>query len=237
MLSSEPYSKGKLAEILFTVALSFKLPPEADAVIRSVAYVIRDRAEEELVGSLSEELIDKITDKINNPIDKLLDSITSAKNFLDATSQQQANELISLQESVKQQIDVAKTLAETSEKLNIVSSSRSLNDSAWPPLSATNPGTSQAVHPSSLLHSHNPTPNNPQILQRVSLASKQLLIEYGPLEGNEVPRNKSIEAQRELRQTFNNWVDSCTITPDGETPPSHLVPSAVSQSLTGQHCC
>jgi hypothetical protein len=187
MLSSEPYSKSKLAEILFSVVLSFKLPPEADMAIRSVAYVVRDRAEEEFAGSLSEKLIDKFADKINTPIDKLLNSITSAKNFLDATSQQQANELISLQESVKQQNDVAKSLAETLEKLSNTSSSRSLNDSAWPPLSAMNPVTSQAVHPSSLLHSHNPASTNPQILQRVSLASKQLLIEYGPLEENEEP--------------------------------------------------
>jgi uncharacterized protein (DUF2267 family) len=57
MLTSEPYLKNKLAEILFSVALSFKLPPNADTAIRSVAYVVHDQAEEETVSSLSEELI------------------------------------------------------------------------------------------------------------------------------------------------------------------------------------
>ena len=219
LLSSESYSKTKLAEILFSVALTFKLPPEADTAIRSVAYIIRDRAEEELADSLSVKIIDKIADKVNQPINKLLDSVTSAKNFLDATSQQQATELISLQESTKQHNDIVKVLAETTDKLNQTSASRSFNDSAWPLLSATNPSTTQAVHPASLLHSHNSASNNPQILQRVSLASKQLLIEYGPLEENEEPRNKSIEEQRELRQTFNVWIDNCTLTPEGEAPP------------------
>ena len=35
LLSSESYSKGKLVEILFSVVLSFKLPPEAETAIRS----------------------------------------------------------------------------------------------------------------------------------------------------------------------------------------------------------
>src|SRR6202040_2593913 len=95
MLSSEPYSKNKLTEILFSVVLSFNLPSEADAAIHLAAYVIRDRAEEEVTDSLSGKLISKINDKINEPIDKLLDSVTTVKNFLDATSQQQATELIS----------------------------------------------------------------------------------------------------------------------------------------------
>ena len=219
MLTSKSYSKNKLAEILFSVALSFKLPPDADTAIRSVAYIVRDRAEEETASSLSEGLINKIANRINEPIDKLLNSVTSAKKFLDATSQQQATELISLQESVKQHNDLTKSIAESSEKLNQASTSHSLANSVWPPLSATTPMSSQSIHPASLLHPHNSAHANPQIHQRVSLASKQLLIEYGPLEENEEPRNKSIEEQRELRQTFNNWIDNCTPTPDGEEPP------------------
>jgi hypothetical protein len=219
LLSSESYSKNKLAEILFSVALSFKLPSEADAAIRSAAYIIRDRAEDELADVLSEKLIDKFTDKINQPIDKLLDSVTAAKSFLDATSQQQASELISLQESAKQHNDIVKALAETTDKLNQPSASRSLNESTWPLLFAANPTPTQAVHPASLLRSHNPASANPQIIQRVSLASKQLLIEYGPLEENVERRNKSIEEQRELRKTFNDWIDKDTTAPEGEIPP------------------
>jgi hypothetical protein len=109
--------KAKLAEILFSVALSFKLPPEADTAIRSAAYIIWDRSDEELADSLSDKLIDKISIKINQPIDKLLDSVSAAKSFLDATSQQQATELISLQESTKQHNDIAKALADQQTNL------------------------------------------------------------------------------------------------------------------------
>ena len=219
LLSSESYSNSKLTEILFSVVLSFKLPPEADMAICLVAYIIWDQAKDELTGSLSDKLIDKITDMINEPIRKLLDSITTAKSFLDATSQQQATKPIPPQEPIKQHDNIAKSLTETSEKLNQTLTSRSLNDLAWPLLSATNPETSQAVHPASLLHSHSPASNNPQVLQHVLLTSEHLHIKYGPLEENEKLQNRLIEEQCELHQTFNDWIDNCTITPDGEEPP------------------
>jgi hypothetical protein len=38
MLASEPYSKDKLAEILFSMTISFKLPQDVDTAVRSVTY-------------------------------------------------------------------------------------------------------------------------------------------------------------------------------------------------------
>jgi hypothetical protein len=105
ILTSESYSKSKLAEILFSVALSFKLPPEADAAVRSVAFLIRDQGEEDFASSVSTKLIDKIASSLCKPIENLSDSVASAKSFLSATSQQHASALISLQETVKQQSD------------------------------------------------------------------------------------------------------------------------------------
>ena len=40
LLNSEDVSARKLADILFSAALSFKLPPEANVAIRSVAHIL-----------------------------------------------------------------------------------------------------------------------------------------------------------------------------------------------------
>jgi hypothetical protein len=48
MLTSEPYKKSKLAEVLFSAALLFKLLAEADTAICSVAYLIWEQSEDEI---------------------------------------------------------------------------------------------------------------------------------------------------------------------------------------------
>jgi hypothetical protein len=85
-----------------------------------------------------------------------------------------------------------------------------------------NLATPQPIHPASLLHSHSAPQTNPKVLHQISLASKQLLIEYGPLEVNKLLQERSLEAQCELHKTFNDWVDHCTIIPEGEDPPPPL---------------
>ena len=219
VLSSESYSKNKLADILFSILISFKLPPEADTAIRAVAYLIRDQSDKETSITVTEKIIDKIADRLVEPISKLSDSIEVAKNFLDATSQQQASELVSLQESVKLQTDIAKSLADSSEKISIASDPKSLANADWPPLASTgNNNMAHQLHPASLLHRRG-SPIDPRVLQRISLASKQLLLDYGLLDEGEQLHSRSIEAQRELKQRFNKWLDDHPSIAEGGDPP------------------
>jgi methyl-accepting chemotaxis protein len=118
ILPSEQYTKNKLADIIFSVVLSSKLTPTADSTLRATAFLMRDLGEEDLATSISTKLIDKITSRLSEPIDKLDKSISSVNNFLLATSQQQASALLSLQDSTKQQMDLTKSIAESSEKLS-----------------------------------------------------------------------------------------------------------------------
>jgi hypothetical protein len=229
MLNSENYTKNKLADILFSASLSFKIPPEANTAIRSVAYLIRDLADEEHAASLTDKIIDQLTNKLIKPISSLDSAVTSAKNFLDATSQQQASDLLNLQESISKQSEFVKSLANSSEKVNQASNPRGLADSNWPLLSSPPSALPQGVHPASLLASPSNSPATSKIRQRVSLASKQLMIEYGPLGENELPRDKSVESQRALKQLFNNWVDTNTPVEEGAEQPS---PSRVVRSVT-----
>ena len=79
--------KPKLADILFTVALTSKLTPEASSAIKAVALLIEDVVEKDFSASLSDKIVSKITESIND----LKSEIDNAKDFLEATSQKQAS--------------------------------------------------------------------------------------------------------------------------------------------------
>jgi hypothetical protein len=221
LLNTEENSKLKFADILLSATLSFKLPAEASTAIRAVALLLRDHADEEFSSTVSDSIIDKVIDKLIEPVDKLNNSVIAAKDFLDATTQKQASELLSLQESIKQHADLVKSFTESSEKFAQSSIPRGRADAAWPPLSGVNPPVSTQGHPapSPLRGGSQP---DPRVAQRVALATKQLLIEYGPLDEGEEPRPRSVEAQREMRQLFNGWNDSVepTETAEGQPPPA-----------------
>ena len=51
------------------------------------------------------------------------------------------------------------------------------------------------------------SPTSSKLVQHVSLTTKQILIDYGPLAPNDSPREKSIKAQHTLRGMFNDWID------------------------------
>ena len=230
LLTSEDDSKLKLADILLTATLSFKLPAEASATIRSVAFLLRDLADEALASSVTDAIVDKMIDKLSEPLGALNNSVTAAKDFLDATAQKHASELLELQKSVQSQTDSAKALAETLEKLALNPNPRGLPDSAWPPLpsngqlSSPQAGTGGPIHRGSMQA-------DPKVAQRVALASKQILLEYGPLDEGEEPFTKSVKAQRDLRQRFNSWFDK-KATPDSSEGQVPAAPSRAVRNVT-----
>ena len=75
---------------------------------------------------------------------------------------------------------------------------------SWPPLlqSGARPRNVPSPSPPHIVPQ---TSNN--LIQRISLASKQLLIDYGPKVPDDPPRDKSIKAQCRFRGMFNDWVD------------------------------
>ena len=62
---------------------------------------------------------------------------------------------------------------------------------------------------------------DPKVAQRVTLATKQLLIDYGPLEEGKELWPSTADGQKELRQLFNNWIDAINSseTVEGQPPP------------------
>jgi hypothetical protein len=136
LLNSEGPSSVKLADILLSATLLFKLPAEASTAIRSVTFLLRDHADDSISSTIVNQLTDKLINKINGPIIKLNKAFEATKSFLDAMTQRQAAELLTLQESTKQQSDLTKSLADSSEKISIASNPRNLSEVAWPLLQA-----------------------------------------------------------------------------------------------------
>jgi hypothetical protein len=187
-LSSKPYSKNKLTDIFFSAALVFEILAEANTAIHAVAYLVHKQAEEELTTQIADKVIDKISDNLKEQIIKLADSVSTTKSFLDATSQKQVAKLLSLQESVKQQCDNAKLIADSLAKLSAAQAMGNLI--AWPTLTSANPTSPQLIHLASLFHSCTVSQANLKVLHHIALASKQLLIEYGMLEQMKHPRKE-----------------------------------------------
>ena len=131
-------------------------------------------------------------------------AISSAKDFLEATTQQQAADLINIQETLKKQGELVKSLTKTVNKGLSMANPHRLVDSSWPLLLQS--GTCPGIVPSSSPPHHIPQTSN-KLIQRISLASKQLLIDYGPKVPNDPPRDKSIEAQCKHRGMFSDWID------------------------------
>ena len=77
--------------------------------IRSVAFLLSDHTDEILSSTITDQISDKLINKINAPIIKLNEAFVASKSFLDATAQKQAAELLALQELIKQPSDLVKS--------------------------------------------------------------------------------------------------------------------------------
>ena len=114
ILAGENYLKPKLADILFTVALTMKLTPEVSSAIKVVALLIEDLAEEDFSASLS----DKILAKISASFDNFSLEIDSTKEFLEAMSQKQASIVLDAQKTAEKHTEITNKLSEASDKIS-----------------------------------------------------------------------------------------------------------------------
>ena len=76
ILAGEKYTKPKLANILFTIALTQKLTSEASAAIKAVAFLIEDLADQDFSDSLASLITDKVTSQISSSIDNLVEALS-----------------------------------------------------------------------------------------------------------------------------------------------------------------
>ena len=106
-LNSEVITKSHLADILFLASFACKLPNKVNVVICSVAYILWNLSYIDVLDATSNN-IDQISIKLSDPIISLNLAVSSAKNFLEATTQQQASDLISIKEVIVWQDELIK---------------------------------------------------------------------------------------------------------------------------------
>ena len=125
---------------------------------------------------------------------------------MEATTQQQATYLISIQDLLKQQTEIVKSLSKAVEKNASAPNLCGLSDLSWLPLLQSYPHLPATSFLPALrsLHISSTTPS--KLIQHVSLAAK-LLIDYGLVEIGDPPKDKSIKAQCALRGMFNDWIN------------------------------
>ena len=223
ILASENYTKPKLANILFTVALTQKLPSDTSAAIKAVAFLLEDGADQDLSDSLASLITDKITSQINASIDKMAAEVTATKGFLDVVAQQQAEATVALKETILSNTEASKSIANTAEKLADASEKQAQALNAdWPLLPSTTPSTGNALHPALLVHT-TLSPNQIKVQQRTLLAAKQLLIELGPLDEENHDWIDHAQAHTSHRDLLNSWFDDDDKANNNYTAPSRAV--------------
>ena len=222
-IDSKQGLEKKLADILFSASLSFKLLPEANTTIRSITFLLRDIADDIQTLSPVDKVIDQLSNRLNEPIDTLNEAIASTKSFIEAVAQQQTTYLISIQDSFKQHSDIVKTLGEAVEKCTSATNPHGLANSSWPPLPLMSAHEATAGTPVASRPSLINNMSSSKLAQHVALASKQSMFDYSPMELGNPPKDKLINAQWALKSLFNDWINFNT--PPAEEGATPALPS------------
>jgi hypothetical protein len=203
ILSGERYSKLKLADILFSLAIDAKIPAEVKNAIAAVAFLIKDLAEEDFAASLST----KIISKIESAMTSINSEADNAKKFLSATTMQQAEATIVLQKAGQDFSSSVNKLTQASTKAmeSIDKHQQQLSKGDWPRLNGSSPAVPALRNPlSSNFFSLSPT--EAKVQHRVLLAGKQIYVAIDPNDA-ERPTSRTIEDQRKLRDELSRWLN------------------------------
>ena len=191
ILLEEKFSLGKLISILLTVSLLPKIPVEIATAVRSTAFLAQDKLEDDLSTSLVSSIAEKLTAQFGNVPEEL----KKAKEFLEATSTQQASGILGLQETTAQQAATTANLVEVSAKLAEAPRPTNAGTPLWPslPSAASLPPVS---------HDPSQSANEVRVQQRLLLASRTVLIEVDH-SSRSAPKDRLSKATASLRDTLN----------------------------------
>lgn len=198
----ESLTRLKLADILFNLATQTNphtgktVTLEFQSAILSVAYLIEDQAEDDYTSSIGKKITAKLYESLNN----INEVFAKSKEFMDATSTQQASTILSIQEVAAKQSEIVDKLATTTDKItaSATATPRNLQSNEWPSLSNSAPSK-----PSTPSAQYNPdlTADHIKIQQRLILSSLQLFFEVDK-DDKAAPRDRSIPAQRKMRDNI-----------------------------------
>jgi hypothetical protein len=202
ILAGEQYTKPKLADILFTVAMDAKIPSEVKSAIIAVAFLIEDLSEDDFSASIADKIINRIEGTLSN----LNTEVGNTEKFLAATSTQQAEATLAFQKAVDTFSGNIDKLTKASDKVVESIGNHQWNppDTNWPQLEPGN--VEQATQSNPLnFRSFALSASQAKVQQCTLLAAKQLYVSTGPKD-NKAPSSRTIEDQRKLRDSFVRWL-------------------------------
>jgi hypothetical protein len=176
ILESEQIDRTKLVNILLTVSLLPKIPPEVIHAIRAVAYILDD----DITENVSDVLAKAVSSKVNAGLVDITSKLERTLTFLEASSAQQATSTLELKTATTKSVEVMnginqfeRTFAETTKSL-----AASAKQISSPPLARPTP-------PSLPNPTYNPsTPENlTRLKQRILQSSCNVLIQSDPDKG------------------------------------------------------
>jgi hypothetical protein len=113
MLSREHFNRMKLVNILLTVTMLPKVPPEVVNAVRAAAFVLDD----DITDNISSTLTSAITSKIKSELSEVTSGMTHTQKFLKVSAIQQASLLLELKDISTRSTETATNLNNLAAKL------------------------------------------------------------------------------------------------------------------------
>lgn len=175
ILSSKRYDRTKLVDILLTASVSLKIPADAAAAIRAVAYLLED----DITDKVSSTLASAVADKVRAQLADITTDLSSNAKFINANATQQAATSVKLKEIAAQYAAASVNLADASSKLSSIGPKESLSPVQWPALGSP---TRAPALPSSPPSMYNPdaSAQHTDLQRRLLAAACTVFVEVDP---------------------------------------------------------
>lgn len=195
MLANTKRTRANLVDILFTASQK-KLPIETQNTIRAVAFIL----EFDLESDISSSLAELVRERVAVTLDTLTSDLNRTRDFLDATTKDQAAAALEIRETANQCKEISTSLAESSEKLTQAAAAPTIPERTWAQIAAA--ATITTTTPGSQTNGVeiNPTfsPDEARVQQRIQLSARQIMIE---------PISLSHDTPQKFRDEINGWLE------------------------------
>jgi hypothetical protein len=197
ILETEKLERSKLVNILLTVSLLPKVPPEVLNAIRAAAYIIDD----DITDNVSDELAKAISAKVNASLEIITNKFERSLTFIKANSVQQANTTLELKTATAKSAETMDGVIRFER--NITEAAESLAASAKLISSTPQPAPSLPSLPNP---NYNPsTPENlTRLKQRILQSSCNVLIHTDPDNDKPIDQSNIQEIRDKLNQHLHD---------------------------------
>lgn len=201
IIDGEQFDRSKIVNILLTVSLLPRIPPEAINAIRAVAFILDD----DIIDNLSSSLAAAVAEKVNAGLTEITKNLERSASFLEANSVQQAATTLDLKQAAAKPANSLNDLNHIVNKLSSAVESIS-SISHWPPPPPCHPSLPSLPSPT-----YNPnTPDNlTKLKHRLLQSACTVLIVTDPAAPTNTPDHKTPPGTdtQDLRTKLNQHLE------------------------------